>query len=152
MSLTRKVIQNHSCALVIACGLGCLSCGDCVERPSIVSIHPANAAAGTPGPVLTFNGNDFQRNSTIEWNDTACATTFVSSHQLRATIPTSDVAMPATVKVTVFSPSHVQPITFGTTNSGSSAGASFNANCAGGTSNSRTFVVNHDAQARLVAP
>jgi hypothetical protein len=142
MSLTRKVIQNHSCALVIACGLGCLSCGDCVERPSIVSITPTNVAAGTPGLVLAVNGNDFQRNSTIDWNGTARATTFVSSHQLRATIPTSDLAMPATVKVTVFSPPQVQPVTFGTTNSGSSAGASFNANCAGGTSNSHTFAVN----------
>jgi hypothetical protein len=142
MSLPRKAIQGYSCALAIACGLACLSCGDCVERPSIVSITPTNVAAGAPGLVLVVNGNDFQRNSTIDWNGAARATTFVSSHQLRATIPSSDVAMPATVKVTVFSPPQVQPVTPGTTNSGSSAGASFKANCAGGTSNFHTFAVN----------
>jgi hypothetical protein len=141
MSLVRKAIQSYSCALAIAFGLGCLSCGDCVQRPSIVSITPTNVATGAPDLVLTVNGNDFQRNSTIDWNGAARATTFVSSHQLKATIPSSDLAMPATVKVTVFSPPQVQPVTFGTTTSGSSAGASLNANCAGGTSNVHAFAV-----------
>ena len=141
MSLVRKAIPNLSFALTIAFGLGCVSCGDCVERPSIVSITPTSAVAGAPDLVLIVNGNDFQRNSTIDWNGAARMTTFVNSHQLKTTIPFSDLAMPATVKVTVFSPPQVRTVTFGTTNASSSAVASLNANCAGGTSNAHAFAV-----------
>lgn len=141
MSLVRKAIPTFSFALTIAFGLGCLSCGDCVERPSIVSITPASAVVGAPDLVLIVNGNDFQPNSTIDWNGAARTTTFVNGHQLKTTILSSDLAMPATVKVTVFSPPQVQTVTFGTTNSGSSALASLNADCAGGISNAHAFAV-----------
>ncbi|SRR6266576_893885 len=141
MSLVRKATPSFSFALTIAFGLVCLSCGECVERPSIVSITPTNAIAGASDLVLIVNGNDFQRNSTIDWNGAARTTTFVNSHQLKTTIPSSDLAMPATVKVTVFSPPQVQTVTFGTTNSGSSAVTSLSANCAGGTSNAHAFAV-----------
>jgi len=75
MSFVRKAIPSFSFALTIVFGLGCLSCGDCLERPSIVSISPTNAVAGAPDLVLILNGNDFQRNSTVDWNGAARTTT-----------------------------------------------------------------------------
>jgi hypothetical protein len=136
-----KTMQRCSCALAIGLGLGCLSCGDCVQRPSIVAIAPTTAATGTPDLVLIVNGNDFQRNSTIDWNGAARTTTFVSSHQLKATIPASDLAVAATVEVTVYSPAQVEPVTFSTEASGSSTGGSLKVDCAGGTSNAHGFAV-----------
>ncbi len=141
MRIVRKAMQNCSGALAIALGLGGLSCGDCVQRPSIVSITPTNVATGAPELVLIVNGNDFQRNSTIDWNGAARVTTFVSSHQLRATITASDLAVPATVKITVFTPAQAQAVTFSAAASGSSSGGSLTVDCAGGTSNVQVFDV-----------
>jgi hypothetical protein len=140
MSVLRKVDHGCSPILAIACSLSFFSCGECVETPSIASITPTNATAGSSALVLVVNGSQFQRNSIVEWNGTARATIFVNGHQLTTTIPAEDLAAPAAVKVTVFSPPESQPVTFGA-NATSSATSSVKADCAGGTSNVLDFAV-----------
>jgi hypothetical protein len=43
----------------------------------------------------------------VQWNATARTTTFVSSTQLTASIPASDVALAGTAQVTVLHPSQI---------------------------------------------
>lgn len=126
---------------LLAISLGCLSCGDCVETPSIASITPTSATAGSPSLVLVVNGNHFRRDSTVNWNGTARTTTFVTGHQLNASISAEDLATPALVQVTVFSPPEPKPVTFGASGS-STATASTKADCVGGTSKTLSFAVN----------
>jgi hypothetical protein len=142
MSLSFKAIPHRIRSLALACGiLGSFSCGDCVETPSVASMVPSSATVGSPEIVLVVNGDHFERTSTVEWNGSVRATTFVSGHQLQATITAEDLAAPAVVKVTVFSPPHSQPVMFGTTASGS-ATDSVKVDCAGGTSNVLNFAIN----------
>ena len=140
MSLSGKVIQRCSSILAIACSLGCFSCGDCVETPSLASITPASATVGSASLILVVSGNHFEQNSTIEWNDTTLLTTFVSGSQLKATVTAEDLATAADVKVTVFSPPQSQPVTFETIAT-SSASSSVKVDCAGGASNVLSFAV-----------
>jgi len=142
MSLSPKAVQHFTCSLALACSiLGCFSCGDCVETPSIASIVPSSATVGSAELVLVINGDHFESNSIVEWNGTARATSFVSGHQLKATVTAEDLASLAVVKVTVFSPPHSQPVMLGTSASGS-ATDSVKINCAGGTSNTLNFAIN----------
>lgn len=65
---------------------------------------PASVAPGGNGFTLTVNGTGFVSGSTIDWNGSARATTFVSSSQLTAAILSSDIATATTASVTVVSP------------------------------------------------
>ena len=127
--------------LAIALALGCMSCGDCVRRPSLSSISPTSVTAGSAGPQLTVKGDDFQPNSSVEWNGSVRPTTFVNSHELIAAISAPDVATAGSVQVTVFTPPQVQPVTFMTGNP-SPGGGTVNLDCAGGTSSSAMFTIN----------
>ena len=140
MPLSWTTIHRTSRVVAIAFTLVWLSCGDCVRTPSLSSISPTSLSAGGPGLLLTVNGNNFQRNSTVNWNGAVRPTTFVSSHQLIAAISASDVAIPGPAKVSVLSPPEVSPITF-TTASGSSGGAPLHVDCAGGSSNSVSLTI-----------
>jgi len=73
-------------------------------RPVAGSLSPSAATAPGPSFVLTVNGSNFLASSLVRWNGADRATTFVSSTQLRATIPASDVASPGSAAVTVFIP------------------------------------------------
>ena len=72
--------------------------------PSVSSLSPASAAAGSAEFVLTVNGSGFVPASVVRWNGSPRATTYVGGSQLRATIGESDVAATGTASVTVFSP------------------------------------------------
>jgi hypothetical protein len=141
MSCSHKARQRCTYVLAIACSLSCFSCGDCVERPSVTSLAPTSATAGSSGLVLVVNGNHFQRTSTVNWNGMPRTTTFVSGHQLMAAITAADLAEPTAVEVTVFSPPQSRPVKFGT-NVTSSATSSVKADCVGGTSNVLPFAIN----------
>lgn len=65
---------------------------------------PAAAAPGTAGLTLAVNGSGFVSGSTVKWNGTALATTFVSSSRLTAVVPTSDLATAGTALITVSNP------------------------------------------------
>jgi hypothetical protein len=72
--------------------------------PTISSISPATAVAGSGGFTLTITGTNFVTNSVVRWNGSPRPTTFVSSTQLTAAIPASDIATAGTANVTVFNP------------------------------------------------
>jgi hypothetical protein len=72
--------------------------------PSLTSVAPSSAAAGTAGLLLTVSGSNFVPNSVVQWNGTSRTTTFVSSTQLQATILATDIAAAGTAQVTVLNP------------------------------------------------
>jgi hypothetical protein len=78
------------------------SAGEPNPVPTLTSLAPASKAAGAADFVLTVTGSGFGSNSFVQWNGSSRATTFVSSTQLRATIPAADVATPGGAQVTVF--------------------------------------------------
>jgi trimeric autotransporter adhesin len=70
--------------------------------PTTTSISPASANTGSGGFALTVNGTNFINGaSTVTWNGSNRATTFVSATQLTATIPASDVLTAGTALVGV---------------------------------------------------
>jgi hypothetical protein len=73
-----------------------VSCGTCPPAPSITSISPSSATAGGSQFLLTVNGNDFQRDSVVSWNGSFRVTTFISSHELVATITATEIAQSGT--------------------------------------------------------
>ncbi|MBI4746114.1 MAG: M4 family metallopeptidase, partial [Deltaproteobacteria bacterium] len=74
--------------------------------PAITSISPISATAGEPAFTLTVNGSNFINGaSTVQWNGSDRATTFVSSTQLYAAVTSADIASAGTAQVTVFNPS-----------------------------------------------
>jgi YD repeat-containing protein len=89
-------------------------------NPVIININPSSAAAGAAGFILTVNGNNFFNNSVVQWNGADRATTFVSSSQLTASIPASDLAASGTANIAVINPGGLTsnavafPITNGT--------------------------------------
>jgi FG-GAP-like repeat len=66
---------------------------------------PTATAPGGQSFTFTVNGTGFVSGSTVNWNGTPLTTTFVSSSQLTATVPASDIATASTASVTVSSPS-----------------------------------------------
>jgi len=96
--------------------------------PTLTSISPLNALAGSGGFTLTANGDGFasvESNSVIEWNGNQLASTnFVNTGQLTGAIPASSIATAGLFPVTVFTPTP-----------------------GGGTSNSILFTVNNPVPA-----
>jgi len=65
---------------------------------------PDAVAPGGPDFTLTVNGTGFVSNSTVNWNGSPLATTFVSGSKLTATVPAADTATGSTGWVTVVNP------------------------------------------------
>jgi hypothetical protein len=65
------------------------------------SLSPASAAVGGQAFTLTATGTGFASGATVMWNGVARPTTFVSSTQVTAAIPASDIAAAGTASVTV---------------------------------------------------
>lgn len=72
--------------------------------PTLNSISPNSATAGGTGFTLTVNGSNFVNGSSVQWGGGPRTTTFVSSTQLTAMIPASDIASAASINVTVTNP------------------------------------------------
>jgi hypothetical protein len=72
--------------------------------PTITSISPSSATAGGGSFTLTVNGTNFISSSTINFNGSAHATTYVSATQLTATIGAAEIATAGTYGVTVTNP------------------------------------------------
>jgi hypothetical protein len=70
-----------------------------IDQPLV----PDAAAPGAAGFTLAVNGAGFVASSTVNWNGSPLATNFISSAQLTATVPASDVATASTASVTVVS-------------------------------------------------
>ena len=71
-----------------------------IDQPLV----PDATAPGGTAFTLTVNGAGFVSSSAVNWNGSPRATTFVSSSQLTASIPASDIATASTVAVTVVNP------------------------------------------------
>jgi hypothetical protein len=87
---------------------------------STTGLSPTSATAGGAGFTLTVNGTAFASGSTVNWNGSSRATTYVSSTQLTAVITAADIATAGTAQVTVVNPAP-----------------------GGGTSNAQTFTINN---------
>jgi hypothetical protein len=73
--------------------------------PTLGSVSPSSATAGSPNLVLAVTGTDFVRGSTVLWNGSERATTFVGPTSLVAYLPASDLAAEGAAEITVASPS-----------------------------------------------
>jgi uncharacterized protein (TIGR03437 family) len=72
--------------------------------PILNSLAPNVAAAGGGPFTLTLTGSGFINGAVVRWNNNDRTTSFVSSTQLSAQIPASDIATVGTAAVTVFNP------------------------------------------------
>src|ERR1043166_3305638 len=70
-------------------------------NPTITSINPSSCLAGSPQFTLTVNGTNYDNTSAVRWNGSNLTTTFVSSTQLTAIVPATNVATGGTAQVTV---------------------------------------------------
>lgn len=102
---------------LLACGLAS-ACSDYNTNLSIQTstsvlsfVSPASATAGGPGFTITANGSGFTTGAIILWNGTQLTTTLVSSIQLTAPVPASDLTTAGTVQVAVQIPGSAQSAT-----------------------------------------
>ena len=73
--------------------------------PTITGFTPPSAAAGTMGPfAVSVAGTGFVQTSTVNWNGSPRATTFVSSSQLMVNFTTQDLATAGSGSVSVSNP------------------------------------------------
>lgn len=72
--------------------------------PTLDSLNPRSASRGGAAFTLTVNGAGFVSGAAVRWNGSTRTTAFVSSTQLTAQIPASDLTTAGTAQVTVFNP------------------------------------------------
>lgn len=72
--------------------------------PTLTTLSPTNASAGSAPVNLTVTGTNFTPSSTIRWNGSDRATTYLSGTQLQTQIASTDLAAQGTASVTVFTP------------------------------------------------
>jgi hypothetical protein len=78
--------------------------GPSAPPPTLTSLSPATAVAGSNGFTLTATGTNFVTGSQIMWNGAALTSTFVSATQITAAVPTSAIAVSQDVNVSVMNP------------------------------------------------
>ena len=69
--------------------------------PTLTAISPVTAAVGSGTITVTINGRDFSQQSTVNWNGAALTTAVLSSTQISAQVPESDLASTSLVSITV---------------------------------------------------
>ena len=99
------------------------------NAPTIASLNPSSAIVGSAAFVLNVAGAQFDPAATVRFNGAALSTTYVSSTQLQALVPTSDVASPGSANIIVANPP---------SSGGNSSGAAFFIGSTGGTSSAGT--------------
>lgn len=72
--------------------------------PTISALSPTNIKVGGNPFVLTVTGTNFVSASVVQWNGSNRPTTFVTSTQLSALIPASDIATGGKTTITVSTP------------------------------------------------
>jgi YVTN family beta-propeller protein len=107
----QRGILSISFLLVSFMGLG--GCGGGASQPpprgsnstpTVSTISPNSAVAGSAAFTLMVNGTNFSTGSMVTFGGSALATTFVSSTQLTAAIPAADIASNGTMVVKVINP------------------------------------------------
>jgi uncharacterized protein (DUF2141 family) len=93
--------------LVIIAGIA-LAAFPCAAQNAVPFVNqplvPASVAPGGAGFTLTVNGTGFVSGSTVDWNGSPRATTFMSGSQVTAAISASDIVTATTASITVVSP------------------------------------------------
>ncbi len=71
------------------------------QVPTLNSIAPSSANAGSPSVTLTLYGSNFEQGAIVEWNGANLSATWVSNTTLTATIPAADLASTGNAQVLV---------------------------------------------------
>ncbi|MGZ8840218.1 MAG: SBBP repeat-containing protein [Candidatus Aminicenantales bacterium] len=79
--------------------------------PTLSSLSTTNVTGGGAAFTITVLGSNFVPSSVVRWNGSDRTTTYVSSVELQAAIPASDLATGGDVPVTVFNPAPVGGLT-----------------------------------------
>ncbi len=87
--------------------------------PTLTSISPASATAGSAATTMVVSGSNFVSGAVVNWNGTALPSTFTNATSLSASISSALLATAGTASITVTNPV-----------------------LSGGTSNSLTFTIN----------
>ncbi len=104
----RALVSGLFVFLLSSCGGGGTSGGGggtSNPAPSVQSLSPGSAAAGSNGFTLTISGANFLSSSTVTWNGQSRKTTFVSSSQLTIPVAASDLSASGSISVVVTNPS-----------------------------------------------
>jgi hypothetical protein len=120
-SLALACISAFALLLLTSCGGGGGGCsssssGNNNPAPSVISISPSSAPAGSRALTVTVKGTQFLSGSAVRWGGSARTTTYVNSTKLTAVITPDDLATAGTGTVTVYNP---------TPGGGTSGGVSF---------------------------
>src|SRR5581483_1455393 len=70
-----------------------------LSAPTISSISPNTAVAGSSSVTMTVTGSNFTSGAVVTFNGSSLATTFISATQLRATVPTANLTAAGTFAV-----------------------------------------------------
>jgi hypothetical protein len=77
--------------------------------PTLTAISPITATVGSGALTLNITGRDLAGQPTVYWNGTALPTTVVSSTQLSAQVPASDLAATGLASITASNSSSASP-------------------------------------------
>jgi hypothetical protein len=72
--------------------------------PAITTISPATVLAGSGDTLLDITGSGFVSSAVITWNGTSLTTSFVSSTEVKAMVPASDLTGSSVSQVAVTNP------------------------------------------------
>jgi hypothetical protein len=79
---------------------------------TVTSLVPPSAVAGSPAFTLTVNGTNFSGESSVSFNGTNLASTYVSAGQMTAAVPAALIANTGTYPVIVATPGNVTSAAF----------------------------------------
>ena len=95
------IVAMVACALASACSDYNTNLSIQTASSVLTFVSPSTATVGGQGFTITANGSGFTTGALILWNGTALNTTLVSSIQLTAPVPASDLATAGNVQVAV---------------------------------------------------
>src|SRR5215472_4889479 len=91
-----------ACGLASACSQYNTNLSVQTSSSTLIFVSPATATVGSQGFTITANGSGFVSGAFILWNGTALPNTqFVSSTQLTATVPASNLTSAGTVQIAI---------------------------------------------------
>ncbi len=105
------IVAMVACALASACSDYNTNLSIQTSSSILTFVSPSTATVGGQGFTITANGSGFTTGALILWNGTALNTTLVSSIQLTAPVPATDLTTVGTVQVAVQIPGSAQSAT-----------------------------------------
>jgi len=78
--------------------------------PTLTSLSPNSAAAGTNGVSITITGTGFVSGSAARWDGTGVTTQFVSATQIIITVPAAWITTAGTHQIDVVNPAATPPV------------------------------------------